>query len=73
MTNEYISLNETPISRRSGNKVSWKTFVTREEAERAAVVAKHNAIIDAKKGYDFGYQVPGEITTVENGFEVCFS
>lgn len=65
------------LSQRSGCKVSWRTYATREEAEAAATVAIHNAEIDSGLGYDFGYCSPGYIDTVtlDNGsqvFEVCF-
>lgn len=62
----------------SGCKVSWRVYATKEEAEAAADVARHNARIDASLGYDFGYLSPGSISphTTEDGrecFKVCFS
>lgn len=56
---------------RVGCKVSWLLYATREEAEKAGVAANHNAEIDERNGYDFGFCVPGAITQVEGGFEVC--
>jgi hypothetical protein len=44
---------------RSGCKVSWYYYAKKEDAEKAAEVAKHNAQIQASLGYDFGYQSPG--------------
>jgi hypothetical protein len=49
------------VDLRVGCKVSWHYYATEEEAKRAAEIAKHNAIIDAGRGYDFGYCMPGEI------------
>ena len=65
---------------RSGCKVSWYYYAKRDDAEKAAIAAKHNAEIQWSLGYDFGYCSPGSIMEVkqENGmpdklgmFEVC--
>jgi hypothetical protein len=57
---------------RSGIKVGWRTYKTREEADRCATAAKHNAIIDRAAGYDFGYNMPGTVEATADGrFEVC--
>lgn len=55
------------VSRRSGCKVSWLRYKTLTEAEECAKAARHNAVIVANLGYDFGYQSPGEITQMDNG------
>jgi hypothetical protein len=44
---------------RSGCKVSWYYYAKKEDAEKAAEAARHNAAIQASLGYDFGYQSPG--------------
>lgn len=59
------------VSQRGGCKVSWIVYSTIEQAEKASKVAQHNAVIFAGWGYDFGYQWPGNIRKVDNGFEVC--
>ena len=57
---------------RSGIKVGWRIYKSRKVAEACAEVAKFNAVIAEELGYDFGYQCPGSITTLEDGrFEVC--
>lgn len=57
---------------RTGCKVGWRTYATREEAEACSKAARHNAAIQAGFGYDFGYCAPGSITKLDNGhFEVC--
>lgn len=67
----------TPVKFRSGCKVSWKYYTTREEAEEAAKAARHNAEIQWSLGYDFGYCSPGSITEVKAEceykglYEVC--
>lgn len=61
-----------PDDRRSGNKVAWNTYAMRSKATLCASAAKHNARILLGQGYDFGYQEPGTVTTLEDGrFEVC--
>lgn len=49
------------VDLRSGCKVSWYYYATKEEAEAAAKIARHNADIDESLGYDFGYCWPGTI------------
>ena len=57
---------------RSGCKVGWRTYATREEAEACAKAAHENAIVLACRGYDFGYQMPGSIRQLaDDRFEVC--
>jgi len=70
---DYKTLPE-PLRTRSGCKVAWKYYGTLQEAEEAAVLARHNALIDIRLGYDFGYQSPGMIRKMDDGtFEVCVS
>jgi hypothetical protein len=52
---------------RTGNKVGWRIYSKREDAEACAEAAKHNARIQASLGYDFGYQSPGSITELPDG------
>lgn len=68
---EYMQYPQEEDSR-CGCKVSWYYYKDRAMAEKAAEAAKHNAILDAQRGYDFGFQSPGTITKMKNGlFEVC--
>ena len=53
-----------PLEQRSGCKVSWLYYDSREEAETAARAAVHNARISESLGYDFGYCSPGSIDPV---------
>ena len=59
-----------PISSREGCKVGWRTYSTEQEAEKASAYWRKLASYKWSQGYDFGYQVPGAIRKVENGFEV---
>lgn len=58
---------------RSGCKVSWYYYDSREDADACAKVAKHNARIALSEGYDFGYCGPGSVSWVESRqqWEVC--
>lgn len=56
-----------PASVRSGCKVGWYTYTTREEAEEAAAAARWNASIKSAYGYDFGYTPPGTIRETADG------
>ena len=72
----YISKSKLPehTIKDVGCKVSWYNFKTEEDAKKASEIAKHNAEIDASRGYDFGYCCPGEIVKEEDGtFTVTFS
>jgi hypothetical protein len=65
-----------PSGYRSGCKVSWYYYHDRANADKAAAAAKHNAVIQAGLGFDFGYQAPGSIHKAEGGdnagmWEVC--
>mgnify|MGYP003403695987 CR=1 FL=1 len=54
-----------PIRYRSGCKVGWNTYATREEAEIASAHYKEKGAESSALGYDFGYQCPGEIRPVK--------
>ena len=57
---------------RTGCKVGWRIYAKRSDAEACAEAAKHNAVIQESLGYDFGYCMPGDIETLDDGrFEVC--
>jgi hypothetical protein len=56
---------------RSGNKVGWLYYTSKDKALEASGVAKHNAEIRWAEGFDFGYQSPGSIREVDGRFEVC--
>lgn len=62
------------IDSRSGCKVSWYTYATREEAEIALQHAKVQAEYYSWLGYDFGYLSPGSSIegNAETGFTVTF-
>ena len=44
-----------------GCKVAWHFYADRADAEACAEAAKHNAIIQEGRGFDFGYCAPGMI------------
>ncbi|HEY1859683.1 MAG TPA: hypothetical protein VGG61_04980 [Gemmataceae bacterium] len=64
---EYPATNEME----SGNKVGWRTYSTRTEAEACADAARHNAAHRQQLGYDFGYCSPGSIENRDGRFRVC--
>lgn len=69
--NRYMNYPHTDEIR-SGIKVGWRIYAKKADAEKCAKAAKHNAYLQAEKGFDFGYQSPGSIRKLENGkFEVC--
>jgi hypothetical protein len=49
------------IRQESGCKVGWVTYDNEAEAREAGVKARAEAIEMASRGYDFGYQSPGEV------------
>lgn len=58
----------------SGCKVGWETYDNEDEARERAKTARTQAREMATRGYDFGFQVPGEVvqrrqytTTREDG------
>jgi hypothetical protein len=51
----------------TGNKVGWLYYDTRENAIKAAAVARLEATAKEAQGYDFGYSIPGEVAEVEVG------
>ena len=52
---------------RSGCKVSWNYYDSREDAEACSEAARHNAVRQRQLGYDFGYCSPGSIMWAEPG------
>lgn len=54
----------------SGCKVEWYTYTSLTDAKEAAAVALHNARILEAHGYDWGFQMPGEIHKTNDGYEV---
>lgn len=56
-----------PLYSRSGCKVGWDFYATREDAEAAVADAEATAARMAADGYDFGYCIPGAITEVADG------
>lgn len=56
-----------PASTRVGAKVSWYYYDTHEAALHASVVAEQVAARMWMNGYDFGYQIPGEVTKNQDG------
>lgn len=55
------------VRTRSGCKVGWEYYSTREFAEARVERAREHAARQAAEGYDFGYSVPGEITECADG------
>jgi hypothetical protein len=60
-----------PIRTNGGNKVGWEVYAKQADAKKRATAAKREARVKAAKGYDFGYQSPGSVRKVEDGWEVC--
>lgn len=48
-------------ARSSGCKVGWRYYLSEADAKKAAEIAKYNAEISMRLGFDFGYCSPGEI------------
>ena len=61
-----------PIYREIGCKVEWRWYRTLKSAKKAAAEARKEAITQAARGYDFGYQTPGSISKTERGYCVVF-
>jgi len=69
-----VSYQEYPphTHKRSGCKVGWINFKTKELAEEGSKAARINSRIKWDQGFDFGYQDPGKITEEDDGtFTVC--
>jgi hypothetical protein len=62
---------ERPIRTESGNKVGWEIYRTKTAADLRAKSAKRQAVLRSRQGYDFGYQTPGSVSEVEDGWRVC--
>lgn len=58
------SIVQQAIRYRSGCKVCWYIFASKEIAEEASKVALLLAVEAAKQGFDFGYQSPGAVQKV---------
>ena len=54
----YMGTYPEPLKTMSGCKVAYLIYKTKREAIKAAEIAK----IEAKSAWDYGYQIPGEIT-----------
>lgn len=60
------------IKIRSGNKVGWEYYDSKQEAQERSKTAITEAGRLAAQRYDFGYCVPGSIRETEDGlWEVC--
>lgn len=55
------------IRQESGSKIGWLYYKSKAKALEASEIAKHNAEIKTAKGFDFGYQSPGDVRECENG------
>ena len=68
---KYLSYPETDfVEMRSGFKVGWRTYSTKESAEACSYAAGVNAILKELRGFAFGYQYPSTLTKVDKGWEV---
>lgn len=61
---------------RSGNKVSWLYYELKSDAYKAKALAETKRDRLLGKGYEFGFQWPGEVTLMKQGkyfglYEVC--
>jgi hypothetical protein len=55
------------VKEESGCKVGWRYYRSRALADKAAAVARKEANRLAGLGYDFGFQMPGEVNEVSGG------
>lgn len=53
----------------SGNRVGWEHYDNEQEARDRAARARAEAADMERRGYDFGYSVPGEVQKVEGADE----
>jgi hypothetical protein len=51
----------TPIREDSGCKVGWLTYDNQADAEKASQIAVEWGRKRAARGYDFGYESPGQV------------
>jgi hypothetical protein len=58
------------IRTESGCKVGWVVYDNEAEAREAAPGFREQAIEMASRGYDFGYQSPGSVEKVADGWMV---
>lgn len=59
-----------PVKIDSGCKVGWMYYSDLADAEACSKLARLEAGRKESDGYDFGYQVPGQIQKVDNLFMV---
>jgi hypothetical protein len=50
-----------PQARRSGIKVKWLYYASKEDAEKASKLARDEGEYWAARGYEYGYMSPGSI------------
>ena len=67
---------EQPQYSRSGSKAGWEYYASEDGARMAGARAECNAQRREARGYDFGFQIPGEVLYMETGeyaglWEVC--
>lgn len=51
-----------------GFKVGWRIYASEASAKLCAIAADNNREIKASRGFDFGYQWPGDIRPVNDGW-----
>jgi hypothetical protein len=51
-------------------KVAWLLYSSEEGANACSPVAYAEGVKWAREGYDFGYQCPGSVRKVADGWEV---
>lgn len=68
--NPYGPNPPAPVRTESGCKVGWNFYSNIEDAERCSCWAQEEAKFRASRGYDFGYQNPGRVEPVADGFRV---
>ena len=56
---------------RSGCKVGWNYYDRLIDAQQCAEAAKHNAVIQLGRGYDFGYCAPGSIRKITDADDIA--
>lgn len=60
-------MREGLVRQSSGCKVGWEFYDTLENARARIASAEAEAVEQAKRGYDFGYCVPGELMQMHDG------
>jgi hypothetical protein len=67
LVKEQKAMYPRPLRQITGFNVTWLTYESRELAMQASLTAEQIASSKWLKGFDFGYQLPGEIKSNADG------